>query len=318
MLNFKSRAWAYLAIVFPLSWALWIPVMIDKANPVFLDLSGGPALAAMWAVSRHDGNRGSPARLLAFGVFILVAWLLATLNVALNSTPPAPLHLNPWLLLPSAISAWILSGAFSSDTAVRSLLRGVVKPPNWRWPIIALLILPAFLGATALMGRALGLPVGFPARGLTAVQMSGLAAIRFFHYLLFGSAFEEPGWRGFLLPQLQTSFSPLMASVLVWLPWAVWHLPLDIHRPGWGPAVILQNRGVVLLIFSILITWVYNRSGCGLLSAFIFHAAIGSFPFILPSSAPLLVPVAIVLLIAAVVSDRMWRRAPRALVQRAG
>ena len=306
MLNFKSRAWAYLAIVFPLSWALWIPVMIDKANPVFLDLSGGPALAAMWAVSRHDGNRGSPARLLAFGVFILVAWLLATLNVALNSTLQRRcISIRGFCYCPGDIRSWILSGAFSSDTAVRSLLRGVVKPPNWRWPIIALLILPAFLGATALMGRALGLPVGFPARGLTAVQMSGLAAIRFFHYLLFGSAFEEPGWRGFLLPQLQTSFSPLMASVLVWLPWAVWHLPLDIHRPRWGPAVILQNRRRrAAQIFSILITWVYNRSGCGLLSAFIFHAAIGSFPFILPSSAPLLVPVAIVLLIAAVVSDR--------------
>jgi hypothetical protein len=81
-----------------------------------------------------------------------------------------------------------------------------------------------------------------------------------------------------------------------------------VPRPGWGLFVIRQNRGVVLLIFSIPITWVYNRSGRGLLSALVFHGATGSFPYILPSSAPLLVPVAVVLVIAAVVSGRMWRK----------
>jgi uncharacterized protein len=304
----KKRIWVWLAVAFPLSWALWIPVITDKTNPVFLDLSGGPALAAMWVVSTRNGSWKNPARLFGFAFFLFISFLVATLNTALNSSPPSPLHFNPWLLLPSAISAWILSGAFSSDTGVRSLLRGVVAPPNWRWPIITLLMLPALLIATALAGRAVALPVTNPARGLTAVQVAGLCGVRFFHYLLFGSTFEEPGWRGFLLPGLQTRFSPLTASVFIWLPWAVWHLPLDVTRPGWGLFAILQNRGIVLLIFSILITWVYNRSGGGLLSALVFHAAVGSFPFILPSSAPLLVPFAIVLMVAAVVSSRMWRK----------
>jgi hypothetical protein len=140
----RKRIWVYLAVVFPLSWALWIPVMTDKTNPVFLDLSGGPALAAMWVVSARDGNWRNPARFFGFALFLLLSFLFVTLNTALNSIPPASLHFNPWLLLPSAISAWILSGAFSSDTGVRPLLRGVVAPPNWRWPIITLLILPAF------------------------------------------------------------------------------------------------------------------------------------------------------------------------------
>jgi uncharacterized protein len=302
-----KRIWVYLALVFPLSWGLWLPVMMDKTNPVFLDLSGGPALAAMWVVYTRDASWRNPARVFGFALFLLLSFLVATLNTGLNFSPPA-LHFNPWMLIPSAISAWILSGAFSSDTGVRSLLRGVVRPPNWRWPIITLLILPAFLMATAVAGGALGLPVAHPARGLTAIQLAGLCGVRFFHYALFTAAFEEPGWRGFLLPRLQTRFSPLMASVLVWLPWAVWHLPLDITRPGWGLFAVMQNRGIVLLIFSILITWVYNRSGGGLLSAMVFHGAVGSFPYILPSCGPLLVPVAIVLVVAAVVSSRMWRK----------
>jgi membrane protease YdiL (CAAX protease family) len=296
-----KRVWVYLALVFPLSWALWIPVMRDKTNPVFLDLSGGPALAAMWVACTWDGSWRNRARGLAFAVILFLSFAVVTLN-------NAPLHFNPWLLLPSAISAWILSGAFSGDTGVRSLMRGVVRPPNWRWPIITLLILPVFLLATAGAGRLLGLPVSNPAQGLTAIQLAGVCGVRFFHNLLFTAAFEEPGWRGFLLPRLQTRFSPLTASVLVWLPWAVWHLPLDITRPGWGLLMILQARGIVLLIFSILITWVYNRSGGGLLSALVFHGAVNSFPFILPSCGPLLTPAAAVLVVAAVVSSRMWRK----------
>jgi len=303
------RVWTFLAIVFPLSWALWIPVMLDKTNPVFLNLGGGPALAAMWMAASRDGNTKNPARALAFAVLVPMCWLVVILNVAVNSNPPAPLQFNPGLLLPSAISAWIISGAFSADTGVRGMLRGLVAPQDWRGPVVALLIIPAFLLASALMGRSLGFPVANPAYGVTAAQWTGLAAIRFFHYVLFTAVFEEPGWRGFLLPRLQNRYSPLMASVLVWLPWAIWHLPLDFARPGgWSLRMILQQRGVVLLIFSIVITWLYNRSRGGLLSAVVFHGATGSFLYVLPSSAPVMVPLAVILAFAAVMGGRMWRR----------
>jgi uncharacterized protein len=309
-----AQVWTFLAIVFPLSWALWIPVMLDKTNPVFLNLSGGPALAAIWLAASRDSRTRNPARALAFVVLVPLCWIVVILNVAANSNPPAPLQFNPGLLLPSAISAWIVSGAFSADTGVRGLLRGLVAPQDWRGPAVALLITPALLLASALVGRSLGLPVAHPEAGLTAghfaaAQWTGLAAIRFFHYVLFTAVFEEPGWRGFLLPRLQSRHSPLMASVLVWLPWAVWHLPLDLTRPGgWSLRIFIQQRVVVLLIFSIVITWLYNRSRGGLLSAVVFHGATGSFLYVLPSSAPAMVPLAVVLMVVAVIAGRMWRR----------
>jgi membrane protease YdiL (CAAX protease family) len=138
--------------------------------------------------------------------------------------------------------------------------------------------------------------------------LAALIAVRFLHYLFFTAVFEEPGWRGFLLPRLQSRFSPLMATTLVWLPWAVWHLPLDFTRPGgWSLSAILQLRGPALLGVSILITWLYNRSRGALLSPVLFHAAMGSFPFVLPA-APALRPLIFVWAIAVIVADRMWRR----------
>jgi hypothetical protein len=62
---------------------------------------------------------------------------------------------------------------FSSDSGVRNLLRGIVAPRNWRWRVIVLLILfIVFMLTTALIGRLLGLPVQFPVRGLTVIQLT--------------------------------------------------------------------------------------------------------------------------------------------------
>lgn len=304
--------WRFLAVVFPLSWALWVPVMVDKTNPVFLNLSGGPALAAMWVAAVHDARpRSSTARLLAFAALIPICWLICVASVSINSSPPASLQLKAMLLLPSVIPAWIISGAVSADSGVRRLVSGLVRSANWRWPVLAFLLIPAFLLTTAILGCTLRLPVINPAPNLGFAKLAGFSAIQFLHYFLFTSVGEEPGWRGFLLPRLQIRFSPLTASILVWLPWAIWHLPLDLGR-RWSPAQFIEQRIVILLIYSILLTWLYNRSGGSLLVVAIVHGGTGSFLYLLPSSPPVMVPLAVVLLFLAVFSGRMWQKLPQA------
>ena len=49
---------------------------------------------------------------------------------------------------------------------------------------------------------------------------------QFLQNLLGGPLGEEPGWRGFALPRLQKRLHPLVASVVLGLLWANWHLPL--------------------------------------------------------------------------------------------
>jgi membrane protease YdiL (CAAX protease family) len=90
--------------------------------------------------------------------------------------------------------------------------------------------------------------------------------------LLFGGGLEEPGWRGYLLPTLQETYSPLTTGVLVGVVWAGWHLPL-VLIPG-----TIQHTlplGLYLLQFvalSVLLTWLTNRSDGSVLPAMLLHA----------------------------------------------
>jgi uncharacterized protein len=87
---------------------------------------------------------------------------------------------------------------------------------------------------------------------------------------------EEVGWRGFALPRLQTRHSALVASLLLTLGWALWHLPLFFYRPGYTS---MDAAGVTgwffsLLTGAVLLTWLYNESRGSILVAALFHAAV--------------------------------------------
>jgi membrane protease YdiL (CAAX protease family) len=131
----------------------------------------------------------------------------------------------------------------------------------------------------------------------------------FLRNLRFTAFFEEPGWRGFLLPCLQKKFSPLSASLLVWPPWALWHAPLDVTRfelHMWTWVDYMEIRVIFLIPITIIMTWLYNRSGGNILSTAIFHAGMNTFPFILPYAPPVL---GLIFVWAgyAIFTDKMWR-----------
>jgi membrane protease YdiL (CAAX protease family) len=96
---------------------------------------------------------------------------------------------------------------------------------------------------------------------------------RFLFILLFIGLGEESGWRGFALPQLQTKYSPLMASLILAPVWALWHLPL-IGNEFPLPIVI----PFLLSIFggTFALTWVFNGTKGSVLLPMLFHATINT------------------------------------------
>ena len=83
---------------------------------------------------------------------------------------------------------------------------------------------------------------------------------------------EEVGWRGYALPALQARYSALLASVILGVMWALWHLPLFFD-----PDTIYGNLPFVVQLalqvpFAILLTWVYNSTGGSVLMVMLLHA----------------------------------------------
>jgi uncharacterized protein len=306
-----KKIWAYIGLAYAMSWLALIPLIRLHANEEVLILGiCGPAFAAM-LLSRSSvpGDSNPRRRLLWFVATTLAGWVVLTFTSEWRGVPAHwPVQVKPWLILPAMLPAWVISGAFSRDQGIRGLLRTLVHPPNWRWPAIALLSMPAFLLLPSALAHLFGAPLQWPAAQSSAWAYAASGAVKFGYSLLFAAVLEEPGWRGFLLERLQHRFSPLVASLLVWLPWAFWHAPLDFG--GWvanSLILYLEIRVIFLIPLTILTTWIYNRSGHAVLAAAIFHASFNTFPLVLPFM-PKMYALIFVWAGYVVVNDRMWRR----------
>jgi membrane protease YdiL (CAAX protease family) len=95
---------------------------------------------------------------------------------------------------------------------------------------------------------------------------------------------EEPGWRDFALPRLQRRFGPLRASLVLGPLWGLWHLPLFFSDWGgwpnadWTRPVYFMGFCVV---FTIVITWVFNRTRESLPIVMLLHVGVNNTASIL-------------------------------------
>ncbi|MFN3566098.1 MAG: type II CAAX prenyl endopeptidase Rce1 family protein, partial [Burkholderiaceae bacterium] len=149
-----------------------------------------------------------------------------------------------------------LARSGSERALFRARLR--VAPPASRYGLAALLLPIAFAAAawavqTALTGR----PPAWPAPSEVAA---------FALPLLLGPLTQEPAWRGYALPQLLESRTPLAAGLAVGAAWAVWHLPLFFIDGTHHAALGIASAGaahffVALLVDTVVLTWLAVRTG---------------------------------------------------------
>jgi membrane protease YdiL (CAAX protease family) len=92
---------------------------------------------------------------------------------------------------------------------------------------------------------------------------------------------EEIGWRGYALPRLQARHGALIASLIIGVIWAFWHVPKFLTA---GSAQDYSFWFYLLdtIAKAILFTWVYNNTKSSLLMVTLFHAALNTSAVFLP------------------------------------
>lgn len=198
-----------------------------------------------------------------FGLAFLLSWYPWLLALARGqSTGPNPL--GPFL------AALIIAALVGGWREVKGLLARLIRArvgARWYAFVFGLpLLLCAIAAALTVIvtGTSVALPTGAQWRELPD---------RFIFILLFIGLGEEPGWRGFALPELQKKHSPIAASLILAPIWALWHLPLMGNE---FPLHIVPAFLVSLLGATLVQTWLFNRTCGSVLLQMLLHATVNS------------------------------------------
>jgi membrane protease YdiL (CAAX protease family) len=176
------------------------------------------------------------------------------------------LYPNPVFSFGPFLAALVVLAIMQGKSGLGGLLRRMVR---WRvgirWYAVALLVPVAITLAASVLNVLLG------AQAPSSAELGGWTGLlpAFFLVLLIpglGGAWEEPGWRGYALPRLQTGRSALLSSLILGVLIAGWHLPLmvvgQVHYSD-----ILSIMGAV-----ILFNWVFNNVNGSVLIIMLMHA----------------------------------------------
>ena len=201
-------------------------------------------------------------------LFFLIAIMIIGAVVSLASVSDIAMG----LLI--ALAAWtpnlaavVVTGVTRGKTGIKSLFAGWLK---WRanpwWYVFGLApILIAFLsvGLFATFGDG-------AAPKLTSELTTSAFVLMIFFHTIQGATGEELGWRGYALPNLQKRFNPLTSAVILGLVVSGWHGLLHLVSPTGIPE---WQFWLLMVSYSIIVTWAYNKSQGSVLIATLFHFA---------------------------------------------
>ena len=177
----------------------------------------------------------------------------------------------------SAVPAFLVIAAMHGRVGVRDLARRCLR---WRvglqWYLFALLGVP--IGVVVCASAIFGLAPLHQLQDQWPLLFT-VVVPQLLLFIVFSNGPEEIGWMGFLQARLQERHGPLKASVIVTLPFALYHLPGLMVDEGLSLAQLPLALGLlgalaILQLFGrIVMMWLYNNTNRSVLLVGLFHSS---------------------------------------------
>ncbi len=315
----RHQLLVYFVLTYVLAWALWIPfqqLILGGRNylmplislGVFAPALVGIGLSAILKPRPREGRRQP-----AVNAFI-IAWIIASAIIIMDLITNAQMDLSPTLIITSIITgllpALIVSSAFSTIPGVRDHLRTYLKPRgHFGYYLLALVLFPSFWIIGYYLSRWLGMEVQFSSYPVLDAKLLGMVLLFYLYNFIYGGLSEEPGWRGFALPRLQSIFSPLVSSLILGVLWAVWHAPArfgGIEAKSISDTIV---EWILIVMVSVIITWLFNRTNGSILVTALVHPAMNTTGVFLTGSLGAII-LLFVFMIVVIILNKMWKKLP--------
>ncbi len=229
-------------------------------------------------------NAGSGVILFLIITYLLswLFWLPALLGgYGIDLSLPGQFLVSIGNFMPSILGLVFIVSAEGRAGLVKLIKKLTKVKFSFRWYMFALFLMPAILLTSYVTSyfivdlefQSFLLPIIYP-------EVWQLIPLVVFFIIVQGPAGEEIGWRGYVLPRLLQRYEPIKAGVVMGIIWAVWHLPkfflVDSTQysltDAYGITIALAGYTMYTVMLSIMITFIYIKTGKSILAVLLFHA----------------------------------------------
>jgi uncharacterized protein len=246
--------------------------------------------------------------LLYFILAYLISWIiwlpLILPRFGIDTLPVIPKYHHYLGSFGPMIAALMVKYFSDGWRGVKDLLKRMVQwEVKWVWYVVVLVV-PVLVVTAAGYADGLMNNQSFTLKGFSTNEefpQFGPVGYFLFNFFTFGIG-EETGWRGYALPVLQKRFSALVATLILAVGWACWHIPAFIYRPLYNEMNMAGITGffMSMVMGAIVLTWLYNSTKGSLLIVALFHAMIELMFMSANVSAEMISYIGAVIMIAAV------------------